>query len=56
MGSKPRKKDSKNNLILDDTKIEKLILRDVFQILKQGTKASEKEAENKIDNFIRSLD
>ena len=53
MGSKPRKKDNEDNL---DLKIERFILKNVFPILKQRTKASEKEAETQIDKFIRSLD
>ncbi len=53
MGSKIRKNEAKDNL---DEKIKIFIKNEVISALKRGTKASEKEAEKLIDDFVKNLD
>ena len=53
MDQKIRKTESES---LNNQDIEDFIKKKIFKILNKGKKASEKEAEVLIDDFIRSLE
>ncbi len=53
MGSKSRKNEVEDNL---NHKIRDFITKDVFIVLKKDTKASEKEAELLIDDFVKKME
>ncbi len=53
MGSKNRKDETKDKL---NAEIQVFIANDIINVLKKDTKASEKEAESLIDNFVRKYE